>query len=230
MPNGIHSGHRKRMKDKYLKDNFDNMNQHEALEMLLYYAIPQKDTNLLAHKLLDHFGSLSGVFDASVSALVDFGLTVNTAILLKFIPDFSRLYLDDKREMRSKEINIRELPEYFKSKFIGRTDEMLYCLLLDGNFNQIYCELVSKGSPSATEVPVRRIVELSLLYKPKFVVLAHNHPIGLSIPSINDIDVTKKIYKALNGINVNLLDHIVISNTDHTCIMHSIFAKKITED
>ena len=227
MSKGLHTGHRKRMKQKYLKDNFDNMNHHEALEMLLYYAIPQRDTNPLAHELIERFGSLSAVFDASIASLIDFGLTENVAILIKSIPDFARLYLDDKQESRSKEIMPDELPEFFQTKFVGRTDEALYCLLMDGNFKQIRCELLSKGSFTSTDVPIRRIVELALMYKAKFVAISHNHPLGMSIPSKADLDATQAIYKTLSGMGVVLVDHVIISATDYTSLANTSFGKHI---
>lgn len=227
MSKGLHKGHRQRMKAKYLKDNFDNMNNHEALEMLLYYAYPQIDTNPRAHELIEHFGSLSSVFDASVSSLRDFGLSDNAAILLKFIPDFARLYLNDKQEFRSKNIDPDDFCDYFKDKFVGRTEEMMYCLLLDGNFNQLHCELISKGSINSTDVPIRRIVELTLLYKARFVAVAHNHPLGMAIPSKADIDATKVIYDTLSGVNAVLLDHIIVSATEQLSLANSTFGSHI---
>lgn len=227
---GLHKGHRIRMKQKYLKDNFDNMNHHEALEMLLYYAIPQRDTNPLAHELLERFGSISGLFDASVASLVDFGLTENVAILIKCIPDFARLYMDDKLASRSKEIREDEFAEFFAPKFIGRTDEALYCLLMDGNMNQIRCELLSKGSFTSTDVPIRRIVETAIMYKAKFVAIAHNHPHGMAVPSKADLDATRAVYKTLIGMNIVLLDHIIIAETESFSVYNSTVGRPLFSD
>ena len=92
-----HGGHRERMKDKYIKFGLEIFEPHEVLEMILFYAVPRVDTNPLAHRLIDHFGSLAGVFDASISQLMDFGLSKNAAVFISMIPKISRIYIDDKR-------------------------------------------------------------------------------------------------------------------------------------
>ena len=92
----LHKGHRDRMRKRFLLDDFDGFEQHEALELLLYYAVPRKDTNPIAHRLLEQFGSLSAVLDAPLNVLTQAGLTENAAVLLKMIPGMSRLYSDDK--------------------------------------------------------------------------------------------------------------------------------------
>ncbi|MGN1130860.1 MAG: hypothetical protein ACI4Q8_05855, partial [Ruminococcus sp.] len=110
----IHKGHRKRVKDNFLKNGLDNFEDHQILELLLFYALPQRDTNELAHRLISKFGSISAVFDAPVCELIKFGLSDNTVTLLKLIPDISRIYTVDKRDNDSKIIDVNNLSEYFK--------------------------------------------------------------------------------------------------------------------
>lgn len=88
-----HSGHRARMKKKLLEQGMDVFEQHEVLEILLYYAVPQRNTNDMAKNLIDKFGSISAVFDASMEALRSAGLSEHQALLLKMMPDITRLYL-----------------------------------------------------------------------------------------------------------------------------------------
>lgn len=224
----VHKGHRQRVRELYLRDGIDGFNNHQILELLLFYALPQRDTNPLAHKLIDEFGSISAVFDAPVSQLRRIGLTDNTISLLKLIPDLSRVYNNDKSDYNSKYIDVTTLCDYFKPKFIGRTEEVLYLLLLDKKYKQLYCGIVTKGSLNTTDVPILKILESAVTYNASYVVIAHNHPTGVALPSPDDIKTTKMLYDALNLINRPLIDHIIVSEDDQISLAQStIFGKGI---
>ncbi len=217
----VHKGHRQRLRDLYLNEGIDSFNSHQVLELLLFYALPQRDTNPLAHKLIDELGSISGVFDAPVSSLRALGLTDNTISLIKLIPDLSRLYNDDKRDYTSKRVDTGRLCEYFRPKFIGRNEEYLYVLLMDKKFKELYCGVVSKGSINTTDVPILKILELSVTYNAYYVAIAHNHPSGLALPSLEDIKTTKKLFDALKVIGRHLIDHIIVSEEDEISLAQS---------
>lgn len=219
--NNVHKGHRQRLKQRFLLNGLDDFEQHQALELLLFYAIPRCDTNPMAHRLLDHFGSISAIFDAPIDALKEAGISETTATLLKVIPEFSRLYLDDKYNNKSKIINFDNLIEYFSPKFVGRNEEMVILLLADAKGKEIFSGVIAKGSLNTSDVPVRKVVDLSLRYNAKTAVIAHNHPSGVAIPSIADINTTKDIYDALDHINVLLVDHIIIADGDGISIAQS---------
>lgn len=217
----LHEGHRQRMKSKFLLNGLDDFEQHQALELLLYYAIPRCDTNPMAHRLLDHFGSISAIFDAPVDALKEAGVSETTATLLKIIPEFSRLYLDDKYNNKNKIINFDHLIEYFSNKFVGRNEETVMLLLADAKGKEIFSGVIAKGSLNTSDVPIRKVVDLSLRYNAKTAVIAHNHPSGVAIPSIADIKTTKDIFDALDHVNVLLADHIIIADGDGISIAQS---------
>lgn len=217
----IHKGHRQRMKHKFLLNGLDDFEQHQALELLLYYAVPRCDTNPMAHRLLEHFGSISAIFDAPVDALKEAGISETTATLLKIVPEFSRLYLDDKYNNKNKIINFDNLIEYFSNKFVGRNEETVMLLLADAKGKEIFSGVIAKGSLNSSDVPIRKVVDLSLRYNAKTAVIAHNHPSGVAIPSIADINTTKDIYDALDHINVLLADHIIIADGDGISIAQS---------
>ncbi len=217
----LHKGHRQRMKSKFLLNGLDDFEQHQALELLLYYAIPRCDTNPMAHRLLDHFGSISAIFDAPVDALKEAGVSETTATLLKIIPEFSRLYLDDKYNNKNKIINFDHLIEYFSNKFVGRNEETVMLLLADAKGKEIFSGVIAKGSLNTSDVPIRKVVDLSLRYNAKTAVIAHNHPSGVAIPSIADIKTTKDIFDALDHVNVLLADHIIIADGDGISIAQS---------
>lgn len=223
MADNPHSGHRDRLRKKFLDNSFDGLEMHEILELMLYYGIPRKDTNPIAHKLIDSFGSISAVFDAPIDKLKEQGISENCAIYLKLIPQICRLYMDDKHNNTDKIIDVENAGEKLKHKFVGRDYEAVVLLLLDSKHKEVFCGVVSKGSVSACEVYVRKIIELAVMYNAKFAVLAHNHPSGLALPSNDDIYTTGKVFQALKLIQVALIDHVIVADDDYVSLRESGF-------
>jgi DNA repair protein RadC len=218
----VHANHRIRMKRRFLDEgSLDGFEMHEKLEMLLYYAYPRQDTNGIAHKLLDHFGSFSALCDAPVHNLMEYGLTENVAVLLKMIPEFSRIYINDKHYNTDKVIDLEHLGEYFVPKFIGKDTEEVYLLLMDSKCKELFCGIVSKGSFTSSDVPVKRIVELTMKYNAYTAVLAHNHPSGSAIPSRADLKITKKLISTLQLVDSQLIDHIIVADNDYISLAQS---------
>ena len=221
----VHAGHRRRMRKRFIGQGFQGMEQHEVLEMLLYYGIPRKDTNLTAHRLLDRYGSFAKVCDTPVDVLQrDFGLTEAAAVLIKMVPELARVYAETK--FSKPYIDKDTAVEVLRPKFIGATVEKVAIALSDANDRLILCNVVAEGSLSATESPVRKIVDLALRHNAKYVYLAHNHPSELCAPSRQDLETTRVISETLNSIGVMLVDHIVFTSTDHFSIRsYKHFAK-----
>ncbi|MEF2919462.1 MAG: JAB domain-containing protein [Acutalibacteraceae bacterium] len=229
MSENPHSGHRDRLRKKFLANGFDNLEVHEVLELLLYYAIPRKDTNPIAHKLLADFGSFSAVLDAPIDKLKESGLSENCAIYLKLFPQICSMYMEDRNNNKDKIIDIDSVGERIKHKFIGRNYEAVVLLLLDTKLKEVYCGVINKGSVSACEVYVRKIIELAVSYNSRYAVLAHNHPSGLALPSNDDIITTKKVYDALNLIDVSLVDHIIVADDDYVSLRDAGFMEEYIE-
>jgi DNA repair protein RadC len=153
--------------------------------------------------------------------LKEFGLTDHQITLLKLIPDFSRLYLIDKNKDRP--VDISNLCEFFSDKFIGRTTEIVYILLLDSKDKELYSGVLSKGSINSADLPIRKIVELALSYNAASVAIAHNHLSGIALPSKIDLVTTNLIYKSLKLINVRLIDHVIVSEDDSISLAQSAY-------
>lgn len=213
----IHEGHRERLKERFLHDGLDNFSAHEALELLLFYAIPRKDTNPIAHRLINYFdGSFSQVLDAPVEELQKVeGITKNTAILIKMLPEILRKYLMDLTRDIKKINSSSEAARMFMPFFITRRTEAVAIICLDAKGKVLFCNKVADGSVNATEVNIRRIIEIAVRYNTSAVIMAHNHPSGLAVPSEEDISVTEKIIASLNFINIHLLDHIIVTGNDN---------------
>ncbi len=218
----LHQGHRERMRKRYLASGFEDFEDHEILEMILYYCYRQCDTNPVAHMLLDTFGSLSAIFDAPVDTIMSAGVSENVAVFLKMIPDIARVYMDDKHNNRSKIITRDIVGDYFVNKFIGRQEETLILLLLDAKGTELFCGVVATGNATNTDVPFRKIVDLSLRYNAVNVYLAHNHPSGVALPSKADVFVTNELHSVLAAVGVRLLDHIIIADGEYQSLREGL--------
>lgn len=218
----LHEGHRQRLKDRFLKEGLSNFEDHNILEILLFYSVPRADTNEIAHRLLKKFGSLSAVFDASVEELctVD-GIGVHSATLIKLIPEISSAYGVDKTRNIKIFNSVQELGAYFVPKFIGKKDEESYILLLDNKNKAIKCELIAKGNVDAVQLSVRSIISRAINYNATSVVIAHNHPAGVAIPSASDIKMTKRLFEALRLADIKLKDHIIVADDDFVSLRQS---------
>ena len=214
----VHAGHRERMRKRFIENGFDGFEEHQALEMFLFYAIPRKDTNELAHKLLERYFTIAGVCSAPVDELQrDFHKSETAATFLKMLPEMSRLYYESLHSTSS-EVDLENLGEWMKQKFIGRTAEAVVLLLVDAKGCMIYFDVVSKGSIALAEMPTRKIVELAIRHNSKTAFVAHNHPSGDPVPSAADIVTTRNIIAAGKSLELPLLDHVIIGQGSFTSI------------
>lgn len=218
---GLHDGHRQRLIQRFLEEDLDNFEPHNVLELLLFYAIPRKDTNELAHVLMDTFGSLNGVFDAPYEELIKVtGIGPNTAALLKLVPSLTRTYYSS--DARSIILDTSEKSgEYFLPYYIGQTEEVVRLACLDAGGKVISNQILHRGSANAAEVNLRKIVNIALRNNAMGVILAHNHPGGLPLPSEEDVATTKSIREALMPMGILLMDHIIVAGQDYVSMARS---------
>ena len=218
----IHKEHRQRLRDRFLKEGLDNFDELYVLELLLFYCIPRVDTNPIAHRLLQHFGSLTAVLEANPEELekID-GIGKNAATFLSLVKQVSRYYLVKQSEQGKILKSIEQCGDYLKPYFLGREQETVFLLCLDAKCKVLCCRMVGEGSVNSANVPIRRVVELALSANASSVVLAHNHPSGLALPSAEDIQTTHRIARALQMVDITLADHIVVSKDDYVSIVQS---------
>lgn len=217
MQKADHSGHRSRMKKKLLDKGLDVFEPHEVLEILLYYAVPQRNTNDIAKNLIDRYGSISAVFEASLDSLKENGLTEHQAILLKLIPDVTRLYMLDKYESPDKVIDFLNISEYIADRFVGyEQQEHVLLVLADKKGREVYSGMIAQGDFDNASVSLRQIISLAINYSASSAILAHNHPSGIARPSREDIISTRSFKEALSLVGVSLIDHYIVSG--HDCV------------
>ncbi|MER2080581.1 MAG: JAB domain-containing protein [Ruminococcus sp.] len=216
-----HSGHRERLRKRFIENGLDGFEDHQALELFLFYAIPRKDTNPLAHRLLERYRTICCVCDAPIDELQrDFGLSENAAALLKLLPEMSRLY-NESRLQENNAIDLETLGDIVKQKFIGRTSEVVVLVLGDAKGKMVYFDVIAKGSVSSSDFPVRKIVELAIRHNAKIAFIAHNHPSGSALPSQTDLTTTKLIAQVLRNVGVRLLDHYIVADGDYISLRES---------
>lgn len=228
----IHQGHRKRLKERFCREGLDNFNEINVLELILFYCVQRKDTNPLAHRLLAHFGKLSNVLEASREELIQVeGVTENIAIYLSMIKEVSRYYMVNQMEKATALRSIEACAEYMRPYFVGRPVETVFMLCLDAKCKVICCKKVSEGGVNSTPLSSRKVVETAIHSKATSVVLAHNHPSGVAVPSVEDVQVTNHIGSALKSVDVILVDHIVFGDNDYVSMAQSDrYAPQLRED
>lgn len=218
----VHGGHRARVKERFLAEGLDSFTDIQVLELLLFYCMPRRDTNPIAHALLDHFGSLSQVLEASVEELckVD-GIGEHAAAFLKLIPQAGRYYLSDRSAQTKVLTTLESCAEYLTPRFVGRNVETVFLLCMDAKCKVLCCRKIAEGDVNSAGISPRKIVEIALGANASSVVLAHNHPGGLAIPSGEDILVTRQLAAALRAVEVKLVDHIIVADGDYVSIVQS---------
>lgn len=217
-----HTGHRQRMRERFLRYGLDNFADHNALELLLSYAMPRKDTNPLAHRLLDTFGGLDGVFDASAQALLEVdGVGENTVALLRLMPELFRRYLIVKNSHSAILADSDAAGRYLLPRFFNCSTEVLYIVCMDAKMKVLDCRPVCQGDTVSVAVNIAQIVRIALGQNASAVLLAHNHTSGIALPSNEDVDVTMRIRDVLAQVGVTLTDHIVVAGDDFVSMADS---------
>lgn len=222
MKENIHEGHRSRLKSRFLEQGIDSFEAHNILELLLFYSIPRKDTNEIAHDLLENFGTLKGVFDADFNDLIKIeGIKENSATLIKLIPAIARAYATDKYSSNYIFDTAEKVGEFFLDKYIGEKNEIIYLLLLNNKYEMLDVVKLHEGSVNSAQISPRKVVDLVVKYNASMIILAHNHPDGNAYPSMEDIETTADLLATFNMVDVRLLEHYVVSNNDYYTIIHS---------
>jgi len=211
-----HAGHRQRMRERFLREGLEGFEAHEALELLLYYAIPYKDTNPIAHRLIERFGSLAGVLEADYADLSRFpALGASSALLLKLIPQISQKYVHDRWKARPKLDDVETAAGYAGTLFVGKTYEEFHLICLDAQNRVNHAVKICDGTLNEAAVYPRLIVENALRHRANSVIFTHNHPGGSTRPSKADVEITRRLKKALEAISINVADHIVVAGPEY---------------
>ena len=211
----LHSGHRDRMTEKFMM-NPSYMHEHEILEMLLYYAIPRVDTNPIAHRLLRMFGSLNGVFKATPEKLSAVeGVGDKTACFISLIGEISKRTCVHEDALSNIDTfafhkNKDDLIAYFKNF----KEERFIILMFNDKLKLLSHAQFSDDNVSSVSADIPEIAFAFAIHKPKYAIIAHNHPSGNAMPSTADDFATAKLNAICSLHGVSLVDHIICTKND----------------
>ena len=215
----LHDGHRKRVKNKFVNNGIDSFDDHNIIEMLLFYGIPRKDTNEIAHVLINKFGSISGIMDAEIEELCSIdGISYHVASLIKLTKDLAKIYANEKMSPKQTVSHIDQVADYIKKQFMYLDVERFGILGIDGNNNIKGFTFITEGTMNETDVNLGLAVTKVLNKKWSNIVLCHNHPSGNLKPSSKDIATTDTLVRYFKSLGINVIDHLIVCDFDYLSI------------
>ena len=213
MSTNQNKGHRERLREQFLAGN--EMQDRHQLELLLTYAIPRIDVRPIAVSLLDVFGSLEGVLNASIDELqLVEGIGPNSAILISLTKAISDSVQKQKNNNIHTLDSTEQTIEYFRNEIGSSKTEKLIAVSMDNNGKIIKTHLIAAGGINNVDVDYQRLVHCVLVDKAASVIIGHNHPKGGCEPSGADIDATIEITNLFRKLKIRLADHIIVGEND----------------
>lgn len=213
-PKNVHAGHRQRLRTRFVENGLDSFEDHNALELFLFYAIPNRDVNGLAHDLINEFGSLSAVFDARYEDLCKVkGISEYSASLIKLLPAMARRY--EQGKVSANDIIYDEpakIAEYMSGVYFGVTREEFYVICLDSACRLLKCVKLGSGEVDKVSVSYRNMAEQVFSTNAANVIVVHNHVSGIVAPSSQDIVFTSNLISAMKGVGIRISDHIIMGS------------------
>lgn len=226
----IHQGHRQRLKDKVRKFGLSALNDHEKLELLLTYSIPYKDTNELAHYLLNNYGSFKRVLNAPKEDLLTHkGVGEETALFLTTFKEFVEFYNQDKSESMSFN-TISNCVEYFRNNISITRVESSYLIFIDNKNKFLKKVDFGEGETYSTKINRDELAQAIAITKAKRVILFHTHPNGSVNPSQEDVFATASIDTICRLLGVELVDHIIINADNYYSFRQNGLLNNIATD
>lgn len=216
----IHKDHRQRVKSRFLKEGLENFDDVHALELLLFYCVPRRDTNILAHELLERFGTLFDVMNATPEQLRQIeGMGDGAITFIRFLREFERVCHQRKNQDQKFINSYRDIVRCLKDRFMNQSNELVYMICLDAKRRILCVEKVNEGSVNSAGVPTRKMIQLALSHNAAAVVLAHNHPGGSAVASQEDLSVTRYVRDALQAVDVELVDHVIFAEEQYYSVV-----------
>lgn len=217
-----HEGHRQRMRTRVEQYGLESLAPHEVLEYLLYITNARRDTNDIAHALLERFGSFTGVLEASEEELCSVaGIGPASARMLHLLPEVSRYYEHDRTSTEGALTTTEQLVTYLKPRFAGARQEKVLLLSLDSRSRVKGVCWLKEGNSRMVGLEVKDVVSAALRGGTESVVLCHNHPNGVPLPSREDLAATENIVRALGLVKIRLRDHIIIAENEYFSMRES---------
>ncbi len=223
LSNSLHKGHRRRLKQRFLVSEGEGFNEHELLELLLFYAVPRRNTNDTAHRLIERFGSVNSMAEASLDELRHvYGVGNDSAIIIKTILLLAKAYAKQEQRSAKRIESLKDAAEVANSFIMGAIKEVAFCIFVDNYDNLIDISAVAIGSINEVKPIIRNVIELSILKRATSVYFVHNHPSGCLIPSQSDIEFTSLLKREMEIIGIRLEDHLIVDGRSYRSIKEHI--------
>ena len=211
-----HADHRQRMKDRFLENGLDIFDEHQVIELLLFFGIPRRDTNVIAHRLIKRFGSLRDVLDAPYEELLKVdGIGEHAATLIKLSAELSRRYLLSESLDTERFDTVDKLGKFLINLFLGKRNEEVDLLTYNGKMEMLSCDKLADGLSNLVSFSVKPLIESAILTHASGIVLAHNHPGGIASPSGSDISLTDQLMYMCDQISIPLIEHFVVAGNSY---------------
>lgn len=209
----FHADHRARMQARVARDGLTSLAAHEVLEYLLFFAIPRKNTNPIAHRLIQHFGGFCEVLEASEEQLMEVeGIGPSSARLLHSFREVARFYQIQKQRENPVQLNSTEnCFEYARPLFTDPRREEFYMIALNDNLMPLKDIKIADGVPNRVQFDFNKLIRDAILSGCSCVLLAHNHPSGVDNASPADIAATNAIVRTLGQVGIDVIDHVILT-------------------
>ena len=220
----LHIHHRLRLKKRFLNEGLKNFEPHNILELLLFFGIPQGDTNEIAHILLNEFGSVSAVLDAPYDRLTKIsGVGEHTATLLKLLPDIFSFYTKEKLDNSTKKkFTVDDAANYLVPLYLTCQKEVVRALYFDNGMNLVSEAVIHEGDVSSATFSYREMVRIAVERNTPNIIISHNHPGGLPLPSMEDMETTIKMREIFRSFGIELVEHILVAGEKYVKIIEAI--------
>lgn len=213
--NDFRKQHRMRVKTKVYENGFSGLNDIDLLELMLFYAIPYKDVKPLAHRLIDTFGSLSRVLEADLGALENVeGMGASSAIFIKGICQTASRCMIERTCASDEPLDTKRACEIGISLLCMEKNEVFAAIFLDNSGNVLKAQKIFEGTVKEVEIAKRKFMEIALSLNTSAIVLMHNHPHGICLPSMEDINLTSELILFFRSVNIDVKDHIIVSSNE----------------
>ncbi|MBN2288050.1 MAG: DNA repair protein RadC [Candidatus Glassbacteria bacterium] len=205
------SGHRARMREKFLTHGLGAFRDDEIIELLLTFGTPRRDCKKPARELLTRLGSLNRVLEAPLDTLRDIpGVGPSNAVALKLIHQVARKFLETRIQERTFFKDSNDVFDYLRHSMRDLEVEIFKVLYLDARHSVMYTEDLFHGTLSYNVIYLRELLRKCLQYNAAAIVIAHNHPSGDPTPSGEDKNLTRDVVFATSLLEVKLLDHVIV--------------------
>ncbi|MBI3006685.1 MAG: DNA repair protein RadC [candidate division NC10 bacterium] len=212
-PKGYAKGHRGRLRARYRVSREGALQDYELLELLLTFAIPRRDTKLLAKRLLERFGTLARVFEADPASLEEVeGVGPQAATLISLIRPLATRFLTEAPGPKTLLRSTGDAAAYFQARLKGLPEEEVHVAFVNAKNAVTTTECLHRGTVDQSVVYVRKVIERALAHRASGFILAHNHPSGDPAPSQEDRELTQAVKAAAATVGIRFLDHLIIGD------------------